>query len=293
MHLETYLSQKKKTVDARLDQLLPKRNRYPQKIHEAMRYSLFIGGKRIRPVLTIASCEAVGGRGGAALDIACAFELIHTYSLIHDDLPCMDNDDFRRGKPTSHKVFGQAVAVLAGDALLTHAFGICAEAKNIPEKTKNKLIALIARASGSEGLIGGQVVDLDSEEKDVPPKTLEYIHTHKTACLIRAAIEAGALIGGAAAREFRALSAYGTLVGLTFQIADDILDIVSTREKLGKGIGKDIAQGKATYPSIDGMEKSRLILRRKTEEALHALSVFGKKAEPLREIARFIAQRDR
>jgi geranylgeranyl diphosphate synthase type II len=292
VNLNAYLAKQKKTVDRRLDKLLPKKDLYPQKVHEAMRYSLMIGGKRIRPVLTIAACEAVGGTARAALDTACAIELIHTYSLIHDDLPCMDNDDFRRGKPTSHKVFGEAAAVLAGDALLTRAFQICAGTKDISDKTKPRLIALIARAAGSEGLIGGQIVDLDSEEKDVPLKTLEYIHIHKTACLIRAAIEAGAVLGGASPRAFRSLGSFGSLIGLTFQIADDILDIVGTKEKLGKGIGKDAAQGKATYPSVYGIEKSRDILRRKTDEALKALAGFGTQAEPLREIARFIAARD-
>ncbi|HRZ87087.1 MAG TPA: polyprenyl synthetase family protein [bacterium] len=293
MDLQKYLLERKKLVDTRLERLLPQNGTPPSLIHRAMRYSLMIGGKRIRPVLTLAACEAVGGDWRKALDAACAIELIHTYSLIHDDLPCMDNDDFRRGKPTSHKVFGEAAAVLAGDALLTFSFEIVAASKTIPAVQKPALVSLIARAAGSQGLIGGQVVDMESEGKKVSAKTVEYIHAHKTACLISAAIETGAMIGGAKVKELSSLKRYGRTVGLTFQIADDILDITGTKEKLGKGIGKDVAQKKATYPSVYGIERSRAILEEKTQEAVRSLGPFGAEAAPLREIAVLIARRDR
>ncbi|MDP8263354.1 MAG: polyprenyl synthetase family protein [Candidatus Ancaeobacter aquaticus] len=290
MNLKKYLETRKSIVDKHLHTLMPLKSVRPKLIHEATRYGLFNGGKRIRPILTCASCEAVSGKYKQALDYACGIELIHTYSLIHDDLPCMDNDDFRRGKPTTHKVYGDAIAVLTGDALLTRAFQIFA--RN-PKIGGAQLIEKIAHAAGSHGLIGGQVIDLESEGKRVTAKTLEYIHRHKTGSLISVAIEAGALIGKASRKQLFALKTFGDNIGLTFQISDDILDITGTKEKLGKGIGKDIAQKKATYPALYGMEKTKRLLVNKTQEALDALSTFDKKADPLREIARFIAQRDR
>jgi geranylgeranyl diphosphate synthase type II len=293
--LELYLEQRCELVDAALNSYLPAPETLPDLLHEAMRYSVFAGGKRIRPILLLAACEALGGDVAAALPAACAIEMIHSYSLIHDDLPAMDDDDLRRGKPTSHKVYGEAMAILAGDALLTEAFVLLSNPEVMPTvdaQGRCRLIHLLAKSSGSRGMVGGQVVDMESEERRIDLPTLEYIHTHKTGALILAAIEMGAIIGGADEGQLRALSRYGATTGLAFQIADDILDIVADQNLLGKDVGSDQERGKATYPALMGLKAAR---RRKTELfdlAQQSLEPFGSAGRPLREIAEFIVNRE-
>ncbi|MBW2595515.1 MAG: polyprenyl synthetase family protein [Deltaproteobacteria bacterium] len=292
MLLEEYLETKKRIVDRALEEYLPKKDGFSSEISESMRYTLFAGGKRIRPVLCMASAEAVGGSADSVLPVACAIEMIHTYSLIHDDLPSMDNDDYRRGKPSNHKVFGEGVAVLAGDALLTEAF--CLMSRGTPEVSSKKTLAVlheISTAAGFRGMIGGQVADLKAEGEKVDMEMVNYIHTHKTEMLITVSVRAGALIAGAGEDDLNALSEYGKKTGLAFQIADDILDIESSREVLGKDVGSDEGLGKATYPALIGLEESKDRTRKLVEDALSNISRFDEKAEPLRMIARFIAER--
>src|SRR6187549_2477924 len=251
MDLSRYLAERSKLVDRALDAFLPKGTAKPATIHKAMRYSLFAGGKRMRPALTLAAAEACGGKIEDALTLACAVECIHTYSLIHDDLPAMDNDDFRRGKPTNHKVFGEGIAVLAGDALLTQAFEIAAQAKGWPRYSHRELVLELAKASGSLQLIAGQVADLEGEGRKTSAAQLKYIHERKTSALL-CGMSANCSPG-----QLRALTDFGYHVGLAFQVIDDILDVTQTSEKLGKTAGKDTRAQKATYPSIVGLEKSR------------------------------------
>ncbi|MBW2558201.1 MAG: polyprenyl synthetase family protein [Deltaproteobacteria bacterium] len=292
MLLKEYLETKKKIVDRALEEYLPKRGGFSSEISESMRYTLFAGGKRIRPVLCMASAETVGGSADTVLPVACAIEMIHTYSLIHDDLPLMDNDDYRRGKPSNHKVFGEGVAVLAGDALLTEAFCLLSgKAPGISPEKSLAIIHEISAAAGFRGMIGGQVADLRAEGKEVNMETVDYIHTHKTEALITVSIRAGAIAAGTDEEDLNALSEYGRKTGLAFQIADDILDIESCREILGKDTGSDEGSKKATYPSLIGLEESREETRRLVEDALSDISRFDEKAEPLRMIARFIAER--
>jgi geranylgeranyl diphosphate synthase type II len=292
MLLEEYLEIKKRIVDRALEKYLPKRDGFSYEISESMRYTLFAGGKRIRPVLCMASAEAVGGSTDTVLPVACAIEMIHTYSLIHDDLPSMDNDDYRRGKPSNHKVFGEGVSVLAGDALLTEAFRLLSGGTTGISPEKNlTIIHEISTAAGFEGMIGGQVADLRAEGKEVDMESLNYIHTHKTQALITVSIRAGAIAVGAGEDDMSALSEYGRKTGLAFQIADDILDIESCREILGKDTGSDEGRKKATYPALIGLEQSRKKTRILVEDALSDISRFDEKAEPLRMIARFIAER--
>ncbi len=295
MDLKPYLKKMQQMVDESLEKYLPRRDELPGSIHEAMRYSIFAGGKRVRPVLMLAACEAVDGDISKALPAACAMEMIHTYSLIHDDLPAMDNDDFRRGKPTSHKVFGEAIAILAGDALLTEAFKLLSN----PEFTRGlspdvllRVIHEIAVCAGSRGMIGGQVVDMESEgKKDIDFATVQYIHTHKTGALIKASLKCGALIGGADGSRLNAVTRYGEAVGLAFQIADDILDIEGTTEQIGKDAGSDQTRGKATYPAVIGLAESKQRASELVETAVEALAGFGEKADPLRAIATYIVKR--
>jgi len=295
MDLKSYLKKMQQMVDESLEKYLPRRDELPGSIHEAMRYSIFAGGKRVRPVLMLAACEAVDGDISKALPAACAMEMIHTYSLIHDDLPAMDNDDFRRGKPTSHKVFGEAIAILAGDALLTEAFKLLSN----PEFTRGlspdvllRVIHEIAVCAGSRGMIGGQVVDMESEgKKDIDFATVQYIHTHKTGALIKASLKCGALIGGADGSRLDAVTRYGEAVGLAFQIADDILDIEGTTEQIGKDAGSDQTRGKATYPAVIGLAESKQRASELVETAVEALAGFGEKADPLRAIATYIVKR--
>jgi geranylgeranyl diphosphate synthase type II len=243
----------------------------------------------------LAACEAVGGACEQAMPAACAMEMIHTYSLIHDDLPAMDNDDFRRGRPTNHKVFGEAIAILAGDGLLTEAFKLMANpafSAGADPAVRVAVISEIATCAGSYGMVGGQVVDMESEghlEMDLP--TVQYIHTHKTGALIKASVVAGALLGGADEAQLAAIRRYGEAAGLAFQIADDILDIEGTTEEIGKDAGSDEARGKATYPAVMGLAAAKQEAKSMMDEALHALSIFGTEADPLREIARYIVER--
>jgi geranylgeranyl diphosphate synthase type II len=279
MDLDGYLKQATADTDAAMDRLLPSENERPGTIHAAMRYCVFAGGKRLRPVLCIAAAEACGGKREDALVAACAVELMHTYSLVHDDLPCMDDDDLRRGRPTCHKVYGEGMAVLCGDALLTEAFAVLARSKSV------EMIAELASAGGSRKLIGGQVLDLEGEGKSFSLAELIRIHEAKTAALLTTSIRLGAMSAGADSEQVAALTKFGRALGLAFQVIDDILDVTQTTENLGKTAGKDAAVAKATYPAVMGLEESRKEAARLTAEALEALEVFGGDAVRLREIA--------
>jgi geranylgeranyl diphosphate synthase, type II len=292
--LEAYLTRRRHAVDAALERHLAPASTYPPVVHEAMRYSVFAGGKRLRPILVVAGAEVAGGAMEAVLPTACAFELIHTYSLIHDDLPAMDDDDYRRGRLTSHKVFGEAVAILAGDALLTHALGLVATnfgPGKAAVEVMPRVVAEIAEAAGTPGMIGGQVVDIQSEGGSVPAETLEYIHTRKTGALIRAALRVGALLAGAPEPTVAALAAYGERLGLTFQIVDDILDEEGSLETLGKTAGSDRRKQKVTYPALHGLEASKARAADLTREARAAVTALGPAAEPLLALADFVLQR--
>jgi geranylgeranyl diphosphate synthase, type II len=289
--LPAYLAERQAQVEIALDRSLPVI--YPEKIYEAMRYSLLAGGKRLRPILCLATCELTGGTVDIAMPTACALEMIHTMSLIHDDLPAMDNDDYRRGKLTNHKVFGDDVAILAGDGLLAYAFEhVAMETKNVAAENLLKVVAMLGRAVGAAGLVGGQVVDLDCEGKsDVSLETLNFIHNHKTSALLEASVLSGAVLVGAAEDDLQRLSRYAKNIGLAFQIVDDILDITATQEELGKTAGKDLKAKKATYPSIWGLEESRCQARKLVEGAKAELTIFGDKAAPLEALAGFIIAR--
>lgn len=294
MDIKTYLSRKKEVVDRTLEKLMPNGRAFPPAVHEAMRYSLFAGGKRVRPILAIAAAEAMGAKTPDLLPIAASLELIHTYSLIHDDLPAMDNDDFRRGRPTCHKVYGEAIAILAGDGLLNMAFEILSDPRRLKAVPANRLLTIIkeiSTASGVFGMVGGQVVDIQSEGKEIDFPTLEYIHTHKTGALIRSSVRVGALYAKAGKRQFTALTRYGEMVGLAFQIADDILDITGKQEEIGKDVGSDLKKGKKTFPSFYGLEESRRRAVEVVEKALLSLKDFDRKADPLRELAKYIINR--
>ena len=295
MDLKQYIKDRCQLVDKELDRVMPLGEELPFSLHHSMRYSTFAGGKRIRPVLLLAACEAVGGDVSRAVSAAAAMEMIHTYSLVHDDLPAMDNDDFRRGNPTNHKVFGEAVAILAGDALLTQAFILLSSpelASVAPPATILQVIHEIACCAGSKGMVGGQVVDMESEGKaDIDLPTVQYIHIHKTGALIKASIKSGALLGGAHESQLEALVRYGEAIGLAFQIADDILDIEGTTEELGKDAGSDQARGKATYPAVVGIAEARRRAAELLEMALESLADFDNRADPLREIARYVVAR--
>ncbi len=295
MNIKDYLQNRSALVDRALERWMPGEDVLPRALHQAMRYSVFAGGKRLRPILMIAACESLGGHAGQVLHAACAMEMIHTYSLIHDDLPAMDDDDFRRGRPTNHKVYGEATAILAGDALLTEAFRILADAeanRSVPPATVIKVIELVARYAGSQGMVGGQVVDMESEGKEIDFPTLEYIHTHKTGGLILASVQVGALLGGADDSQVAAIKRFGGAAGLAFQIADDILDVVGDQQHLGKNVGSDQARGKATYPAQLGLEEARQRADELCEIAVSALAPLGKSAEILQELARYIVNRD-
>ena len=290
---ESYLTDRAQRVDLALDRFLPAETVAPETIHKAMRYSVFAGGKRLRPVLVIAGAEAVGGRMDDVIQTGCALEMIHSYPLIHADLPPMDNDAFRRGRPTSHKVFGEAMAILAGDGLLTLAFRLIAEnwRPAMDARVLRDVLVDVSDAAGTDGMVGGQVADLEAEGRRVSPDMLEYIHLHKTAALIRTSIRVGARLSNAREDQLRALTVAGGDLGLAFQIVDDILDVTGTTEQLGKTAGKDQAQQKATYPAIHGIEASQAQAARLVGEALHALAPLGPPAEPLRALARFILER--
>ncbi|MEG4292858.1 polyprenyl synthetase family protein [Microcoleus sp. C2C3] len=289
--ISTYLAKRKEAIEVALDSALPVI--YPEKIYEAMRYSLLAGGKRVRPILCLASCELVGGTTSMAMPTACAMEMIHTMSLIHDDLPAMDNDDYRRGKLTNHKVYGEDIAILAGDALLTYAFEfIATKTENVPPQQVLQTIAHLGRAAGAGGLIGGQVVDVESEGKtDVSLETLNYIHAHKTGALLEACVVCGAILASASEADLQRLSRFAKNIGLAFQIIDDILDITATQEELGKTAGKDVQAGKVTFPSLWGIDESRRQASQLVADAKAQLAVFGSKALPLLAIADFITSR--
>ncbi|MDD2539537.1 MAG: polyprenyl synthetase family protein [Desulfuromonadaceae bacterium] len=295
MDLKVYLKEQCARIDAALDRFLPRETELPHSVHKAMRYSIFAGGKRVRPILMLAACQAVGGNTEYAVPAACAMEMIHTYSLIHDDLPAMDDDDFRRGNPTNHKVFGEAIAILAGDALLTEAFKLASDPRYTAGSEPSGLLAVIheiATCAGSYGMVGGQVIDMESEgSPDIDLATVQYIHTHKTGALIKASVVAGALLGGAAGQQLAAITRYGEAAGLAFQIADDILDIEGTTEEIGKDAGSDEARGKATYPAVIGVAAAKEEAQSMMDEALSSLKIFGAEADPLRDIARYIVQR--
>ena len=292
MNLKSYLASRQKLIDRALDRYLPNEATPPTTIHKAMRYSLFAGGKRLRPILCLAAAETCAGKIDSALPVACALECIHTYSLVHDDLPSMDNDDFRRGRPTCHKVFGDGIAVLAGDALLTIAFEIVSHAKPAPRYDTSMLLREIATAAGSERLIAGQVADLEAEGKNTNRSQLRYIHENKTAAILTTSVRLGAMSANAKPKQLNAITRFGRALGLAFQIIDDILDVTQTSEKLGKSAGKDIAAKKATYPAVVGLDASRLEAGRLTRQARAALSIFGDKAEALHALANFLLERE-
>ena len=292
MELKHYLAARQLEIDHALDRFLPKASTKPATIHKAMRYSLFAGGKRLRPILCLAATEACGGLTKNALPLGCALECIHTYSLIHDDLPSMDNDDFRRGWPTCHKIFGDGIAVLAGDALLTIAFEIAATAKTWPRYDMRTILREIAVAAGSQKLIAGQVADLEGEGKPITRAQLRYIHENKTAALITTSVRLGAMSANATPTQLGAISGFGRSLGLAFQVIDDILDVTQTSEKLGKSAGKDVAAHKATYPSVLGLEKSRAEARRLTRQAHASLKSLGKKADTLHALANYLLERE-
>lgn len=292
-NLPAYLKERQKLCDAALDSAIPVV--YPEKIYEAMRYSLLAGGKRIRPILCLATCEMIGGTVEMAMATACALEMLHTMSLIHDDLPAMDNDDYRRGKLTNHKVYGEDIAILAGDGLLALAFEFVATRtpQNVPREQVVQVLARLGKALGAAGLVGGQVVDLDSEGKlDTSLETLNFIHNHKTAALLEASVVCGGILAQASSEDIQRLTRYSQNIGLAFQIIDDILDITATQEQLGKTAGKDLKAQKVTYPSLWGIEESRSKATQLIEAACEELAPFGEKALPLVAIAHFIINRN-
>lgn len=287
-----YLAKTRDVVEKSLDGALgPER---PESLRESMRYSLLAGGKRLRPILCLAACELVGGDASLAMPTAVALEMIHTMSLIHDDLPAMDNDDLRRGRPTNHKVYGDAMAILAGDALLSRAFEMVAlRSPGVPPERLLRVVAELSLVSGAPGLVGGQVVDLESEGREVDLETLEYIHLHKTAALLRACVVTGALIGGADDNQVEAMRTYANGIGLAFQIVDDILDVTASSEVLGKTAGKDLIADKTTYPKLLGLEPSRARALELVSQAKSALDPWKSKAQPLLALADYVASRDR
>ncbi len=291
--LQDFLTSSSAAVNAALDRFLPSPQTKPATIHKAMRYSLFAGGKRMRPALSLAAADACGGNWANAMPLACAVECIHTYSLIHDDLPAMDDDDYRRGKLTNHKVFGEGIAVLAGDALLTQAFEVAAQCKGWPRYSHRDIILELARAAGSLQLIAGQVADLEGEGKKTSAAQLRYIHERKTSALLCASVRLGGMSANCTPAQLRALTSFGYHVGLAFQVIDDILDVTQTSEALGKTAGKDTKAQKATYPSIIGLEKSRRIAKQLTEKAFQSLASFRGRAVALDALADFLLRRDR
>ncbi len=293
MTLEEYIARQQKRVDAALNRWVPEETVDPPLIHKAMRYSLFAGGKRVRPLLAIAAAEAVSGTPDGIEDAACSLELIHTYSLIHDDLPALDNDDLRRGRPTCHKVFGDAMAILAGDALLTLAFEVLARLEGADATRRIRLVEELARASGTVGgMIGGQVNDIEGEGEPPTAELLESIHRAKTGALLRASVRIGAIYAGATAEQLDALTRFGEHSGLAFQIVDDVLDVEQSSEQLGKTAGKDAEQEKITFPAVYGLERSKQMAEAERAAAHAALEPFGPRAERLRQLADLIVRRN-
>jgi len=292
MNLKSYLAARAAKVDAAMDQFLPKAKERPATIHEAMRYAVFAGGKRLRPVLCIAAAEACGGKISQALAPACAVELMHTYSLVHDDLPAMDDDDLRRGRPTCHKVYGEGMAVLCGDALLTEAFIVLTQTPATKRYGAREYVAELARCGGSKQLIGGQVMDLEGESKKLGKRKLVRIHEAKTAALLTTSLRLGAMTANASPAQLAALTSFGYHLGLAFQVIDDILDVTQSTEVLGKTAGKDQAVEKTTYPSVIGLNASRKEAAKLTKAAMEALKPLGKKAKRLEEIASYMLERE-
>jgi geranylgeranyl diphosphate synthase type II len=292
-NLADYLTERSALVDDALKQIVDGIDDASGRLKEAVRYSVFAGGKRIRPILTVCAAEAVKGNVDDAVTAGAAIECIHTYSLIHDDLPAMDDDNFRRGVPTNHRVFGEATAILAGDCLLTSAFSVLSDASRFTAGGSRLLgvVHEIAVASGDRGMVGGQEIDLESEGREIDLPFLEFIHIRKTGALIVASVRAGAILGGATEQELHALTDYAKHLGLAFQIADDILDVTGTRQEMGKETGKDHVRGKATYPSLLGLSQSKERAQELVDRALASLSDFGQEAMPLRAIARFVIER--
>ena len=293
LDFKAYVEARRAMVDAALDRVLPPESAAPATIHRAMRYSVLAPGKRLRPILVIAGAEAAGGRADDVMDTACALELIHAYSLIHDDLPAMDDDDYRRGRLTNHRVFGEAVAILAGDALLTLAFRLIAgnAARVAAPDVVGAVVAEVADAAGTGGMVGGQVVDIESEGKSIAPEMLDYIHLNKTASLIRAALRVGALLAGGRAELVGAMSRAGEALGLAFQIVDDILDVEGSLAELGKTAGSDERKQKATYPSLHGLPASKARARALIEETKDLLAPLGPAADPIRALADYVLER--
>ncbi|NDY42144.1 polyprenyl synthetase family protein [Dissulfurirhabdus thermomarina] len=294
--IRAYLERQRDRVEAALADLLPEIDGAGAPVCEAMRYSLTAGGKRIRPILLLAAARAVGAPETPLLPVACALECIHTYSLVHDDLPAMDDDDLRRGRPTCHKRFGEALAILAGDGLLTFAFELLARPSTRREVDPARLleaIHILAHGAGVSGMVGGQAADVLMEGREVDASTLAYIHQKKTGALIQAAVRMGAILGGGSEREVLALGEYGRFLGLAFQVVDDLLDVEGDPAVTGKPVGSDARRQKATYPALFGVEQTRRRAAELLDQALAALEGFDEKADPLRAIARFVVERDR
>ncbi len=291
MDFKSYLRGRCDLVNKVLDELLPPADKFPARVNSAMRYSLFGGGKRVRPILTLGAVDALGGDIKKAMNTASALECIHTYSLIHDDLPAMDDDDLRRGNPTCHKKFDEATAILAGDGLLTLAFELIADTKDVAPEVIVKVVKEVSGGAGVRGMVGGQIIDMESEGADLNHAELQNIHIHKTGKLIVASVRCGAVLSDATDSELEKLTEYGECIGLSFQIADDILDVTGDSIELGKTAGKDEVQNKATYPSIMGLSESKKLAEDLTERALGALSDFDEKADPLRSLAKYIVER--
>jgi len=291
--LDGYLNERKAMVERALEAHLDRCEGAPATLREAMHYSLMAGGKRLRPILALAACEAVGGKPDEAIDAACAVEFVHTYSLIHDDLPAMDDDDFRRGRPTSHKKFGEAVAILAGDALCAEAFRVAAQNRKGREDRVADVVFELARASGAVGMVGGQVIDIEATGKKITVDELETLHRAKTGELLLVAVRAGARMGGADAAAMERLTAYGRALGLAFQIVDDVLDITADLATLGKDPGSDREAGKTTFVDLLGIDGARARAKSVMDDGIRALEPFGARAEALRALARYTIERDR
>jgi geranylgeranyl diphosphate synthase type II len=292
--IQRYLERQREKIDRFLAQVVPDGEAVPKILYESMRYSLLGGGKRIRPILTIAAAEAVGTESDGILPFAAALEFIHTYSLVHDDLPAMDNDDFRRGRPTNHKTFGEGMAILAGDALLTMAFELCSNPKLkdcVPQDRQVQIIQELAVGAGHGGMVGGQVLDIQAENQDIDLRSLQTIHTFKTGRLIRASVRIGGIFGDATSSQLDSLTAYSEDIGLAFQIADDVLNMIGTREELGKDPGTDAKRGKKTYPTFYGVEGARDLAEQHIKRAIKWLDEFDQKADPLRALAEYITNR--
>ena len=290
--IQRHLEKKRARIDEMLERLLPSADEYPTSIHQAIRHSVFAGGKRLRPILCLEAGKLLGGDEPSLLRLGAALEMIHTYSLIHDDLPALDNDDLRRGKPTCHRAFGEATAILAGDALLTMAFEVISDPPPPPESQKLQVVRELAHAIGTcGGMVGGQVVDLEAAGQNVDGDTLRYIHSAKTGAFIRASVRSGALYAGAKESDLARLTTYGAKIGLAFQIVDDLLDVLGSEKELGKTVGKDEEQHKATYPALFGIDESKRMAQDLADQACEALEPYGGRAQTLREIAYFLVLR--